>query len=70
MDEEFGLTGLVEKEFKSKEPTYSSKDLRGLKVQHDQSRFTEGTTTILTLEDKGQWISSDITKKHAKRGPT
>ena len=54
MDEEFGISSLVEKEMKPSGPKYSSKDLRGLKVLHDQSKFNEGTTTILTLADKGR----------------
>jgi hypothetical protein len=32
---------------------YSSKELKGLKVEHDQQTFKEGQTVILTLKDKG-----------------
>jgi U4/U6.U5 tri-snRNP-associated protein 1 len=32
---------------------YSSKELKGLKVEHDQQVFKEGQTVILTLKDKG-----------------
>nr|XP_046274621.1 U4/U6.U5 tri-snRNP-associated protein 1 [Scatophagus argus] len=54
MDEEFGVSSLVEEEFaQSKKDTYSSKDLKGLKVQHKVDSFTEGQTVILTLQDKG-----------------
>ncbi|ESP02865.1 hypothetical protein LOTGIDRAFT_156816 [Lottia gigantea] len=52
MDEEFGIGNLVEEEFKPKQ-RYSAKDLKGLKVQHDASRFKEGKSVILTLKDKG-----------------
>lgn len=54
MDAEFGISSLVEKEMKPIEPRYSSRDLKGLKVLHDQDRFKEGQTTILTLADKGR----------------
>lgn len=53
MDAEFGISSLVEKEMKSDEPKYSSRDLKGLKVLHDQEKFKEGQTTILTLADRG-----------------
>ncbi|KAH3855507.1 U4/U6.U5 tri-snRNP-associated protein 1-like isoform X5 [Dreissena polymorpha] len=54
MDEEFGIANLVEEEFKTvKTKKYSSKDLKGLKVQHDVSSFKEGQTVILTLKDRG-----------------
>lgn len=55
MDEEFGIGNLVEQEFKGtkKEKNYSSRDLRGLKVEHDMESFREGHTVILTLKDKG-----------------
>lgn len=53
MDAEFGISSLIEKEMKPSAPEYSSRDLKGLKVMHDQSRFKEGSTTILTLADKG-----------------
>ncbi|CAN9510236.1 unnamed protein product [Ophioblennius macclurei] len=54
MDEEFGVSNLVEEEFaQSKQFAYTSRDLKGLKVQHKVESFGEGQTVILTLEDKG-----------------
>lgn len=54
MDEEFGVSSLVEEEFAQiKQDAYTSRDLKGLKVQHKVESFTEGHTVILTLEDKG-----------------
>lgn len=54
MDEEFGVSSLVEEEFgQSKRAAYTSGDLKGLKVQHKVESFSEGQTVILTLEDKG-----------------
>ncbi|KAF4077310.1 hypothetical protein AMELA_G00206700 [Ameiurus melas] len=54
MDEEFGVSSLVEEEFaQSKQEAYSSRDLKGLTVQHKMESFREGETVILTLEDKG-----------------
>ena len=34
---------------------YSSRDLRGLKVEHDINTFKEGQSVILTLKDRGKW---------------
>ncbi|XP_076836519.1 U4/U6.U5 tri-snRNP-associated protein 1 [Brachyhypopomus gauderio] len=54
MDEEFGVSNLVEQEFaQSKKEAYSSRDLKGLTVQHKMESFNEGETVILTLQDKG-----------------
>uniref|UniRef100_UPI0037E916CA U4/U6.U5 tri-snRNP-associated protein 1 n=1 Tax=Semicossyphus pulcher TaxID=241346 RepID=UPI0037E916CA len=54
MDEEFGVSSLVEEEFaQSKKEAYTSGDLKGLKVQHKVDSFNEGQTVILTLQDKG-----------------
>ncbi|XP_022061460.1 U4/U6.U5 tri-snRNP-associated protein 1 [Acanthochromis polyacanthus] len=54
MDEEFGVSSLVEEEFaQSKQDAYTSQDLKGLKVQHKVESFSEGQTVILTLQDKG-----------------
>lgn len=54
MDEEFGVSNLVEEEFaQSRGEAYTSRDLKGLKVQHKVESFSEGQTVILTLEDKG-----------------
>ncbi|KAG9475337.1 hypothetical protein GDO78_003655 [Eleutherodactylus coqui] len=52
MDEEFGVSNLVEEEFGQKK-TYSSQDLKGLTVEHNLESFVEGQTVILTLKDKG-----------------
>lgn len=55
MDEEFGISDLVEEEFgslsRTRQPAYSSQDLRGLKVEHSQEQFLEGNTVIMTLKD-------------------
>lgn len=54
MDEEFGVSSLVEQEFaQGKTSAYTSRDLKGLTVQHKIESFKEGETVILTLEDKG-----------------
>ncbi|KAL5007937.1 hypothetical protein ScPMuIL_013518 [Solemya velum] len=53
MDEEFGIGDIMSAEFKNKEKTYSARDLKGLKVEHDMSNFREGQTVILTLKDRG-----------------
>uniref|UniRef100_A0A8C6T3F6 Spliceosome associated factor 1, recruiter of U4/U6.U5 tri-snRNP n=1 Tax=Neogobius melanostomus TaxID=47308 RepID=A0A8C6T3F6_9GOBI len=54
MDQEFGVSDLVEEEFgHGRKETYSARDLRGLKVQHKTESFSEGQTVILTLQDKG-----------------
>ncbi|KAM4018165.1 U4/U6.U5 tri-snRNP-associated protein 1 [Anomaloglossus baeobatrachus] len=52
MDEEFGVSNLVEEEFGQKK-NYSSQDLQGLTVEHNLEAFNEGQTVILTLKDKG-----------------
>ncbi|XP_040042112.1 U4/U6.U5 tri-snRNP-associated protein 1 [Gasterosteus aculeatus] len=54
MDEEFGVSSLVEEEFAhKKKESYTAQDLKGLKVQHKVASFNEGQTVILTLQDKG-----------------
>ncbi|KAM9497736.1 U4/U6.U5 tri-snRNP-associated protein 1-like [Salvelinus alpinus] len=54
MDEEFGVSNLVDEEFgQTKKAAYSSRDLKGLTVQHRIESFNEGETVILTLQDKG-----------------
>ncbi|KAK5865723.1 hypothetical protein PBY51_019970 [Eleginops maclovinus] len=54
MDEEFGVSSLVEEEFAhGKKDAYTARDLKGLKVQHKVDSFNEGQTVILTLQDKG-----------------
>uniref|UniRef100_A0AAY4A0B3 U4/U6.U5 tri-snRNP-associated protein 1 n=1 Tax=Denticeps clupeoides TaxID=299321 RepID=A0AAY4A0B3_9TELE len=54
MDEEFGVSSLVEQEFaQDKKDAYSARDLKGLMVQHKIESFKEGETVVLTLQDKG-----------------
>ncbi|XP_062821286.1 U4/U6.U5 tri-snRNP-associated protein 1 isoform X2 [Anolis carolinensis] len=54
MDQEFGISSLVEEEFGQKKKVgYSSRDLKGLTVEHTIDSFQEGETVILTLKDKG-----------------
>lgn len=54
MDSEFGIGSLIEEEFGSaKKQMYTSKDLKGLRVEHDQQMIKEGKSVILTLKDKG-----------------
>lgn len=56
MDEEFGVSDLIDQSVPpprvKREPTYSSKDLRGLTVQHKASDIKDGGDVVLTLEDK------------------
>lgn len=53
MDEEFGVAELIDGEIrKSRKKVYTNRDLRGLKVEHDISSFSEGKDVILTLKDK------------------
>ena len=54
MDEEFGVSDLVEEAFGAR-TTYDSKHLSGLTVEHAQESFKEGKTIILTLKDKGEF---------------
>ncbi|XP_061162474.1 U4/U6.U5 tri-snRNP-associated protein 1-like isoform X2 [Saccostrea echinata] len=53
LDEAFGLEDIVKEEFKDSKKEYTSKDLRGLKVEHSVDRFKDGQSIILTLQDKG-----------------
>ncbi|GFO13185.1 U4/u6.u5 tri-snrnp-associated protein 1 [Plakobranchus ocellatus] len=54
MDEDFGIGGLVEEEFKKdQKKAYRSQDLSGLRVEHAMDKFEEGRGVILTLKDKG-----------------
>ncbi|XP_038620313.1 U4/U6.U5 tri-snRNP-associated protein 1 isoform X2 [Tachyglossus aculeatus] len=54
MDQEFGVSSLVEEEFgQRRKELYSSRDLKGLTVEHTIDSFREGETLILTLKDKG-----------------
>ncbi|XP_047548334.1 U4/U6.U5 tri-snRNP-associated protein 1 isoform X2 [Lutra lutra] len=54
MDQEFGVSTLVEEEFgQRRQDLYSARDLQGLTVEHAIDSFREGETLILTLKDKG-----------------
>ncbi|KAM6158124.1 U4/U6.U5 tri-snRNP-associated protein 1 [Rhynchocyon petersi] len=54
MDQEFGVSSLVEEEFgQRRQDLYSARDLQGLTVEHAIDSFREGETVILTLKDKG-----------------
>uniref|UniRef100_A0A2K6K7U2 U4/U6.U5 tri-snRNP-associated protein 1 n=1 Tax=Rhinopithecus bieti TaxID=61621 RepID=A0A2K6K7U2_RHIBE len=54
MDQEFGVSTLVEEEFgQRRQDLYSARDLQGLTVEHAIDSFREGETMILTLKDKG-----------------
>ncbi|XP_036272429.1 U4/U6.U5 tri-snRNP-associated protein 1 isoform X2 [Pipistrellus kuhlii] len=54
MDQEFGVSTLVEEEFgQRRQALYSARDLQGLTVEHAIDSFQEGQTMILTLKDKG-----------------
>ncbi|KFO28386.1 U4/U6.U5 tri-snRNP-associated protein 1 [Fukomys damarensis] len=54
MDQEFGISTLVEEEFgQRRQDLYSARDLQGLTVEHAIESFREGETVILTLKDKG-----------------
>ncbi|EQB77706.1 U4/U6.U5 tri-snRNP-associated protein 1 [Camelus ferus] len=54
MDQEFGVSTLVEEEFgHRRQDLYSARDLQGLTVEHAIDSFREGETVILTLKDKG-----------------
>ncbi|KAM8969488.1 U4/U6.U5 tri-snRNP-associated protein 1 isoform 2-T2 [Sarcophilus harrisii] len=54
MDQEFGVSTLVEEEFgQRRKDQYSARDLQGLTVEHAVDSFREGETMILTLKDKG-----------------
>ncbi|OWK17255.1 SART1, partial [Cervus elaphus hippelaphus] len=54
MDQEFGVSTLVEEEFEQRrQDLYSARDLQGLTVEHAIDSFREGETVILTLKDKG-----------------
>ncbi|XP_023391626.1 U4/U6.U5 tri-snRNP-associated protein 1 [Pteropus vampyrus] len=54
MDQEFGVSTLVEEEFgQRRQDLYSARDLQGLTVEHAIDSFREGETVILTLRDKG-----------------
>lgn len=53
MDQEFGISNLVEDEFKAEaRKAYCGKDLRGLVVEHSKEKFADGKEIVLTLKDK------------------
>ncbi|XP_041353215.1 U4/U6.U5 tri-snRNP-associated protein 1-like [Gigantopelta aegis] len=60
MDQEFGISGLLDQEFHDKSKDYTSKDLTGLKVEHKLDKFLEGNSVILTLKDKGVLEDEDV----------
>lgn len=52
MDDEFGIDSIVEQEIRDKRrDAYKTKDLKGIRVEHDLTEFTEGKSIILTLKD-------------------
>ncbi|XP_032939516.1 U4/U6.U5 tri-snRNP-associated protein 1 [Catharus ustulatus] len=54
MDQEFGISPLVEEEFqRRRRERYSARDLQGLTVEHDPASIPEGQTLVLTLKDRG-----------------
>ncbi|NXP18522.1 SNUT1 protein, partial [Scytalopus superciliaris] len=54
MDQEFGVSPLVEEEFqRRRRERYSARDLQGLAVEHDPASIPEGQTLVLTLKDRG-----------------
>ncbi|XP_017586894.1 PREDICTED: U4/U6.U5 tri-snRNP-associated protein 1 [Corvus brachyrhynchos] len=63
MDQEFGVSPLVEEEFqRRRRERYSARDLQGLTVEHDPASIPEGQSLVLTLKDRGQsyWGYWDI----------
>ncbi|XP_071454399.1 U4/U6.U5 tri-snRNP-associated protein 1 [Hetaerina americana] len=54
LDAEFGVGDLVDSEFRNdRREVYSSKDLKGMRVEHSAEAISEGKTVVLTLKDKG-----------------
>ncbi|KAK7104097.1 U4/U6.U5 tri-snRNP-associated protein 1-like [Littorina saxatilis] len=54
MDEEFGIGNLVDQELGGAgKKKYTSRDLSGLRVEHNLEKFKEGSGVILTIKDKG-----------------
>jgi len=52
LDQEFGVQDIVEEGLKEKQQKeYSSRDLRGMRVEHSAEAFGE-STTVLTLQDQ------------------
>ncbi|CAI8042695.1 U4/U6.U5 tri-snRNP-associated protein 1 [Geodia barretti] len=73
MDEEFGVGDLVEGAMQEK--TYTSRDLKGLIVEHKEEEFVEGKDVVLTLKDSGVLEENDdvlvniniLESEHARR---
>ncbi|RMC22739.1 hypothetical protein DUI87_00252 [Hirundo rustica rustica] len=60
MDQEFGVSPLVEEEFqRRRRERYSARDLQGLTVEHDPASIPEGQTLVLTLKDRGVLEAGD-----------
>lgn len=53
MDRELGVSDIVQTELlKEKSQAYTGKNLKGLRVEHDQEHLAEGKTVLLTLKDQ------------------
>ncbi|EFX76024.1 hypothetical protein DAPPUDRAFT_306323 [Daphnia pulex] len=53
MDEAFGVGDMLTTELiKQKAKAYTSRDLRGIKVEHDREMIAEGKEVVLTLKDQ------------------
>lgn len=50
MDEQFGVSDIVEP--RQKQKNYTAAHLKGMRVEHDQSKFKEDQEIILTLKDR------------------
>lgn len=62
MDAVFGVGDLVEDDLRmSRKAAYTTRDLKGLRVEHDMDRFGEGKEVVLTLKDKGVLDEEDDT---------
>lgn len=53
MDEEFGVGDLVDNMMGKKPKEYTSRDLKGLTVEHSAEMIKEGKGVVLTLKDSG-----------------
>src|SRR5699024_7527018 len=54
LEEQFGVSEFVENEKREKRrQQYTTKNLKGLRVEHDVDSFAEERDVILTLKDKG-----------------
>lgn len=60
LDAQFGISEVVESEQKQRRnEKYTTRDLRGLRVDHDIDTFAEERDVILTLKDKGVLAEDD-----------